>query len=173
MSTPRKLGLHGHASPFSIYALRRDGQGRLCSDEQGVLPEGPWHAEPDREDFTHAQLPCLLLRDDGGGQWCGYVGIPDDHPWFAVDLHALDAAASLQISVHGGVTWGGDADALRPREQARRWVGFDCGHVGLEDQVLSPRSISRLPGRSYRDLAFARAELQQLAEQVAAAGKRA
>lgn len=39
------------------------------------------NAEPDALDFTAYGLACAMRRGPGG-HWCGYVGIPEDHPWF-------------------------------------------------------------------------------------------
>lgn len=46
--------------------------------------DGPWANEPDRVQFTDQATgyPILLRRTDHTGCWCGYVGIPKDHPYF-------------------------------------------------------------------------------------------
>lgn len=42
----------------------------------------PWDAEPDHMDETSPEgYPCLLRRGPLGS-WCGYVGVPKDHPLF-------------------------------------------------------------------------------------------
>ena len=41
---------------------------------------GPWDSEPDKLDFQWYKLPCRLRRGPAG-HWCGYVGVPKNHPW--------------------------------------------------------------------------------------------
>lgn len=42
---------------------------------------GPWQTEPDRIEWEHVGLTCLMLRTDHMGNWCGYVAVPPGHPW--------------------------------------------------------------------------------------------
>lgn len=44
---------------------------------------GPWDQEPDRVDFEHVGLPCLLLRNNMGA-WCGYAAVFPGHPWYGI-----------------------------------------------------------------------------------------
>lgn len=49
--------------------------------------------------------------------YCGYVGIPTNHPFFEKNYDEID------ISVHGGLTFSDYMDGI--------WfIGFDCAHVG-------------------------------------------
>ena len=41
----------------------------------------PWLTEPDRLEWTHEGYPCLAVRNSFGA-WCGYVGVPEGHPWY-------------------------------------------------------------------------------------------
>lgn len=45
-------------------------------------PSGPWDDEPDRVEWRDEAtgLPCLALRNDMFGSWCGYVAVPPGHP---------------------------------------------------------------------------------------------
>lgn len=56
--------------------------------------------------------------------WCGYVRLPEDHPWRGMD------AEDIPVDVHGGVTYGPDGDG---------WIGFDTLHAG---DALIPRHTS-------------------------------
>lgn len=38
-------------------------------------------SEGDRRDWTAHGLPCRMYRNRSHA-WCGYVGVPKDHPWF-------------------------------------------------------------------------------------------
>src|SRR4051812_35928793 len=42
----------------------------------------PWDTEPDRLAFEAEGLPCVMRRNPKFGTWCGYVGIPREHPLF-------------------------------------------------------------------------------------------
>ena len=128
---------------------------------------GPWDDEPDRVEFEHAGLPCLLTRSRVG-VWCGYAAVPPDHPWHGTHY------GEVPVDVHGGLTY---ADACRgsiyhvpqPGEPDNVWwFGFDCGH--LYDVMPSrPELEARYPGDAvYRGMAYVRAETTRLAEQIAA-----
>jgi hypothetical protein len=41
----------------------------------------PWENEPDKADFEAHGLKCSMRRGPVGA-WCGYVGVPKEHPWF-------------------------------------------------------------------------------------------
>lgn len=60
---------------------------------------GPWMNEPDHLEFEHAGYPAQIRRSNSGGNWCGYVGVPPEHPWHGKDMFDVDA------SVHGGITY--------------------------------------------------------------------
>lgn len=49
-------------------------------EKKAKWPVGPWTTEPDRVDFRHAGLPCILHRGFLGA-WCGYAGVPPGHRW--------------------------------------------------------------------------------------------
>src|SRR6476660_6887412 len=52
--------------------------------------DGPWMAEPDRVDFVHSGLACLALRHPHHGNWCGYVGVPCEHPAYGRAYEDVD-----------------------------------------------------------------------------------
>jgi hypothetical protein len=132
---------------------------------------GPWQDEPDRVEFEHAGLPCLMKRNYYG-VWCGYAAVPPGHPLHGKaaddpDVHVVSA------SVHGGLTWasacqGSICHVPKPGEPDDVWwFGFDCGHC----DDLSPLTEAKLPdlctGGTYRDQAYVTAEVRGLAEQLA------
>lgn len=66
------------------------------------------------------------------GAWCGYVGLPDGHPW-----HGLDCENT--VDVHGGVTYAEPDPPSNSLVQLSLavevhvpswWLGFDCAHAG-------------------------------------------
>jgi hypothetical protein len=113
---------------------------------------GIWDHEPDEETSEHEGL-----------SWCGYIEIPDGHPWVGAHIDDPDA------HVHGGITWSRatlpSRSPLRPTPaRTTAWViGFDCAHYG----DLTPGFPN---GGTYRDIGYARAEVRSLARQARAAG---
>lgn len=138
--------------------------------------EGPWKHEPDRVEFRHAGLPCLLNRAPILA-WCGYVGLPPGHPARG-DRRAFDL--DEVVSVHGGLTFEGRCGEVICHTPAAGesddvwWVGFDCSHNGdyYPGRGVGAEKIIRRQwfgqGEEYRDLAFVRRETERLAEQLAA-----
>ena len=153
---------------------------------------GPWWDEPDKIQWVDpaTDLDCLLVRNQMG-VWCGYVGLPFDHPWSGAGSYD-----QLDVEVHGGLTFGPslcDEDAPegrgichvpfpgRPADVA--WIGFDCGHgfdyaPALEamydeiEMVTPGGGLGGLLGVDpfhsvYRDEAYARGQVASLARQAA------
>lgn len=125
-------------------------------------PDGPWTSEPDSKEWEAHGFRCVLRRGPGN-HWCGYVGIPNGHPAF--DMPYRDDLF-CGVDVHGGLTFG----SLHPRhlpDDGLYWVGFDCAHYG----DLSPdyaKYFSSLADGEYRDINYAIAETERLAQQLAA-----
>lgn len=119
---------------------------------------GPWASEPDRDQWTDPTtgLKCLARRHGFTGHWCGYVAIPEGHPWHQVEYTDLPS-----IEVHWGVNYSDHMEG-----ESGWWVGFDCAHLG----DLSPHEIVNddygLREGVYRDLRFVRSECTRLAEQI-------
>lgn len=125
--------------------------------------------------WTHRGVPCVALRNNLGN-WCGYVAVPEGHPWHGRGYDDVPA------EVHGGLTYAesGYGDDVRyavpedPAEEARWrlgagrswwWLGYDCGHAG----DLTPYSAGLHPnycgGDAYRDLDYVKRWTERLAEQ--------
>lgn len=131
---------------------------------------GPWVDEPDHVEWRHAGFVCMIHRNEMG-VLCGYVGVPEGHPWHGQGYDRVDA------QVHGGLTYAdhcaghichvpeeGEPDSVW-------WLGFDCAHAG----DLLPRATRLFAGRdhfngdTYKDVVYVKAEVQELAEQAAKA----
>jgi hypothetical protein len=140
---------------------------------------GAWQDEPDRVDFVHAGFACMALRRDTMGNWCGYVGVPREHPAYGKDYNDVD------VEVHGGLTYANHCQApiCHVPEPGMPddvfWLGFDCAHAGDLSPAMEARmrayNIPTLQGREfgafrevYRDLPYVRAEIESLAEQLRA-----
>lgn len=134
--------------------------------EAGIT--GPWDDEPDREEFRHAGLPCIVRRGFSGA-WCGYVGVPPGHP-----VHGKDSDA-VAVDVHGGLTYsakcqGDICHTPAPGESPDAWwLGFDCAHaydVAPGMLAILGRDLHGIPGDTYKTLEWAKAETRSLAEQL-------
>lgn len=134
---------------------------------------GPWQSEPDRVEFVLGGLQCLALRMRSSGNWCGYVAVPESHPWHgrgysevvphhpgAMDREDADvspiailAAAGMgttdeengraQIDLLIDVHGGLTFSGERDGFPGLHFFGFDCGHAG----DLSPAIHGRYPDR--------------------------
>lgn len=146
--------------------------------------EGPWNAEPDREEFMHAGLPCLVVRHwnekpgpeqgQGKGSLNGYVFVPEGHPAFG--KRDLDP----DPSVHGGLTWRSTPEApINHAACVGSWwvLGFDTGHAGdfqpglvflMRKHSDNAAPLSAFDGGTYREFAFVKHEVMHLAQQLAA-----
>lgn len=148
---------------------------------------GPWQDEPDRVEFEHAGLPCLIVRGPQGS-FCGYVAVSEGHPYFEQSYDSAD------VDVHGGLTYadhchGHICHVPKPGEPDNVWwLGFDCAHSG----DYSPKYGGEYWGKGYpwpdhkydhaaqlvahetdwcaevyRDEAYVRREVEKLAQQLA------
>lgn len=144
-------------------------------------PSGPWDNEPDKVQWQDEKtgLPCLAVRNRLSGNWCGYVGLSDGHPWYGKDYNSPD------VDVHGGLTFAGmcrpgNTEAVGichvpgPGQPDHVWwFGFDCAHawdyspldVKMAEERGYPFTISH--DASYRSLAYVRNECTKLASQLA------
>lgn len=119
-------------------------------------PRGEWDAEPDRIQWEHRGMVCLMVRSSLGN-WCGYAAVPPGHPMFEKEYNDVDY--DLLPSVHGGLTYSdhcqGHICHVPPPGSPDNvwWLGFDCAH--FQDYVPG---MDRLELRSigcalmYRDL---------------------
>ena len=142
--------------------------------DKSKWPDGPWKTEPDRVEFKHAGLPCLITRHPRFGHLCGYAAVPPGHPLHGYAYGEIET----NIQVHGGVTYahscsGQICHVPEPGEPADVWwYGFDCGHChdispGIEE-IFRPSTVDALwMGAAYRDMAYVRCETESLAEQLA------
>lgn len=54
--------------------------------------------------------------------WCGYVMIPKGHKYFEKDYDEID------VSVHGGLTFGGGFHVAKSKNGGKFAIGFDFQH---------------------------------------------
>jgi hypothetical protein len=149
---------------------------------------GPWQDEPDRVDFVAHGFACLALRHPNCGHWCGYVGVPREHPAYGKGYD------DLYFEVHGGLTYAHVCDRMICHVPAPGmpedvwWLGFDFAHgfdlsPGMEarERELARTSRERgliktaelfereIPAEMrgvYRALPYVRSEIESLAQQL-------
>lgn len=149
--------------------------------------DGPWTHEPDRVEWRHKGLPCLMARGPSfSGHWCGYVAVPPGHPYHGKHYDTPD------VRVHGGLTYadkcsGHVCHVPKPGEPDDVWwFGFDCAHSGDLSPAMRARYLhvgypfdsepynhkkalaSTAFTDVYRDLDYVRAQTNRLAKQLAA-----
>lgn len=73
-------------------------------------------------DFEHKGLRCIVRRARYLGHLCGYVAIPQGHPFVGSDYFDPEIEA---LNVHGGVT---HADPLAGLGETW-WLGFDAART--------------------------------------------
>ena len=104
------------------------------------------------------------IREQTLGFLCGYVCVPEGHPWHEKDYSTAlcghdgcyNHTLGRCIEVHGGVTYAGDLGG------GGWWLGFDCGHGG----DLVP-GLRRFHGEVYRDEKYVTEQCEKMARQLA------
>ena len=131
-----------------------------------------WDNEPDRKHWIDAEssLDCLIVRNGLGGRGgrgalCGYVGVPQGHPWYGKDYDDVDA------EVHGGLTFANACSGKVCHDEHTEevanadvwWLGFDCAHSG--DFIPGMDRLSSFEGATYKNIAYVESECRSLAAQ--------
>jgi len=115
-----------------------------------------WLEEPNKVEFEHAGIKCLILRDRI--MWLGgYVALEPGHPHFGKHFRDIEVKG-----VHRGLNFSGRGDGQR-RKEGLWWIGFYCDRPG--DYV--PGRLDNLKGGEiYRNIEYVRGEVKKLAEQM-------
>lgn len=166
--------------------------------DKSAWGDGPWQTEPDRVDFVANGFACLLLRHPNHGHWCGYVGVPREHPAYErTENYDLDFHGTVNYAAHcsppichvpepgmpDDVWWlGGDFGRIwdlcpgvassigRAHEFIRMVDPIGAAAIEEFEQRVADRKLQRpvFLRGVYRDVAYVRAETERLAEQLAA-----
>lgn len=112
---------------------------RLDEPRKG-WPEGPWKHEPDLVRWRDGDFVLVVLRTRLGSL-CGYVGVPERHPWHGLDYDAVpvDAPGGLTFAAEGDehrappsteepLTEAEEAQAMLVGSRSWWYLGFDCAH---------------------------------------------
>ena len=145
---------------------------------------GPWDDEPDKVQWVDATtgFDCLAVRNLMGA-WCGYVGVPESHPWHGRrydecmqpgchDEYCWEHTPDSKVNVHGGLTFANSCYEKGPVESSIChvpfdgradkvwWFGFDTCHAG----DMAPKYPTHY--EEYRTLSYVRSEVAKLAAQL-------
>ena len=136
---------------------------------------GPWQDEPDRLEWRHAGLACLITRVPESGHLCGYVAVPPGHPVHGKDYYDGDGDGDLvDISAPGGLTYADKCQGVVCHVPAPGepddvwWLGFDCAHYGDFCPAASSKFGWHEAGATYKTIEFVKAAVNLLAEQLQA-----
>jgi hypothetical protein len=115
-----------------------------------------WLEEPNKLEFEHAGIKCLILRDRF--LWLGgYVGLEPSH------AHSGKHYRDIEVkSVHQGLNFSGRGDGQR-RKEGLWWIGFYGDRPG---DLVPGRMDGLKGGEIYRDIEYVRGEVKKLAEQM-------
>lgn len=160
-------------------------------DKKALFGVGPWEGEPDKIQFIHEEsgYDALIVRNQGLGNLCGYVGVPEGHPAFEKEC------GEIGVAVHGGLTFsnfcapdGSEAEnichvPLPGRSDKVWWLGFDCAHgqdkkpfnifkgvgkdVAEELKKIAPMYARFVDSGTYKTIDYVKAEIESLAYQLA------
>lgn len=143
--------------------------------DKSTWERGAWDDEPDKMQWTDEAtgLPCLIVRNPIGAL-CGYVGVAEGHRLFGVSYEDARKHNGEYFDVHGSLTF---SDKCRedgeichiPGEgepDLAWWLGFDCAHLGDYMPALSRYADDMQRHESYKDIAYVKAEVHNLAEQL-------
>lgn len=144
----RKHGLENHYRFRAVNLLGRNanaanelerhpenvkGSGMQTIEERDVdksgWPPGPWMNEPDRKQWMdeETKLPCLIVRNGGAGNLCGYVGVPPSHPLYG-------KCYSDRVKVV-------DLNAIQNTSEAKPYVAWFCEALREPDGTVGVDSI--------------------------------
>lgn len=140
-----------------------------CKEAMSKLPPGPWDNEPHLFRFKYLGFHCVMIRNPILMHYCGYIGIPNTHPWYR------KSQDSIEIDVHGGLTFNGDHLPMGlglESDSYMWWLGFDCAHAWDQAPFFLSKEYTDIIGRSsvmadgeYRTFAFVKKQLNRMASQ--------
>lgn len=130
--------------------------------------DGPWQTEPDKLQWLDPEtnLPCLAVRQQEDGHWCGYVGVAKDHALYGKGYDDI----GIDLEAHRGINYASACSGLvchsvEPGEDDDVWwFGFDCGHYNDYQPAGYAREFTSPSG--YKTLDYVRDECRRLAQQL-------
>jgi hypothetical protein len=141
--------------------------------DKSAWARGEWDNETDKVQWTDDDtgLPCLAVRNGFFGNWCGYVGVPREHPYYGQSYD------DVPVNAHWGLTY---ADKCREEDKEHGichipddgqsddiwWFGFDYAHSG---DVLPYRGSPFVGYDRYSTIDDVKKECASVAAQLASA----
>jgi len=148
---------------------------RYQTIDKSTWGDGAWQQEPDKIQWQDeaTNLPCLAVRHESFGHWCGYVGVGPGHPSHGKGYNDVD------VDVHGGLTFADKCVGTPERGVCHVpeagepdhvwWLGFDCAHAFDRQPGMEARHPDLYDAANeYRRLGYVQKECRGLARQLAA-----
>jgi hypothetical protein len=166
------------------------------SVDKSTWGPGEWQDEPDRVDFVRAGFACLALRHPNHGHWCGYVGVPREHPLYGLDWQK---SAYGDLNFHRGINYSAPCEEgglichvpAPGQPDDVWWIGGDFLHLfdfapGMDARLREATAGAEALGAPwadalrpkgqrdpifrevYRTLPYVRHEIEHLADELAA-----
>ncbi len=158
------------------YTVIREEHHWTSEEKMKWVGYGEWVEEIDCLHIEHLGFNAIIKRilkkepfakEDSyfGGHLCGYVQIPESHPYFR------DVENTMTLSCHGGVTFN--------EAHEEHWIGFDCGHANdlvpsMQDfvkQYQLSKDLRNIFNPVYRNMDFCIKECVELIDQLLFASK--
>lgn len=146
-------------------------------------PRGPWDQEPDKIEFRHQGMACMMSRA-ASGHWCGYVAVGPHHPMHRAKLFTINRYVPFDRELnYGQMCRAHVCHVVIDPEQEHDvfWIGFDCGSMSRGDyspamDVRWTEGMSTMmeigrrwgPQPLYKTVANVRGQVEELAERLAA-----
>jgi len=144
-------------------------------DKAQLFGPGPWVKEADKIQMLQVEtdFDCLIVRHPHSGHLCGYVGVPETHPYFKKGYDEIG------VEVHGGLTFanlcaphGKEEESvchvpLPGRSDQVWWLGFDCAHAGDKSPIDKKYGFDYSHVyQTYKTIDYVKEEIEKLALQL-------
>lgn len=135
-----------------------------------ILPKCPEELEiyGDEPDLLTGEAHGYIIeikRHPTLGHLCGYIDVPNDHPWAKCKQYDVPA------KVHGGITFGPHAKV----DESCFRIGFDCAHyLDYSPGMLRYKQYglgTKIGKETYKNMEFVMRECEKLAAQAKEATK--
>lgn len=138
------------------------------SIDKSAWRKGEWQSEPDKVQYKdpNTSYPCLIMRNELGAL-CGYVGVTEEHPLFAIGPNRVlddNSYPEDRLVVHGGVTFASFCQEDNAEHDRVFWYGFDCCH--WDDLVPTFSIAASAPSDTYKNVAYVKEQVASLALQL-------
>lgn len=160
------------AAPFSLSAKSTQRGNRIAwyFRDKSIWGPGPWIKEPDKVQWVDkfTGFDCLIVRNMFG-VLCGYVGVPEGHPYHGKDYEELKLQAHYDVNFSGKCRGNICHIPLPGRPGNIWWFGFDCGHANDVTPEFLKHGLRVLPWQKYRTYRYVRRTCELLTIQILAA----